>query len=71
MPNNDDLQIERLWTFKDVAIYLHTTRQNIYKLIKEDKFPRIEMGGRIRFRKSDVDAWLEERKVVREDKDAD
>lgn len=70
MPN-DNPQIERLWTFQDVAVYLHTTRQNIYKLIKEDKFPRIEMGGRIRFRKSDVDAWLEERKVIREDKDAD
>lgn len=46
-------------TVPEVADYLNVTRQAIYQWRHKGGGPRsIKVGQRVRFRRSDVDAWL-------------
>lgn len=59
---------DRLMTLKEVAEYLHLTERTLYKWAQEGKIPASKLGSAWRFRKSDVDEWVEERKNVRQGK---
>ena len=52
-----------LWTVKELAKYLNYTDRTIYSLIKEAGLPVIEIRGRFRFRKSEIDKWLESQRA--------
>lgn len=59
---------EPLLTVQDVAALAGIAPQTIYKYRSEspEKAPRaINIGRRVRFRRSDVDAWLESLAEVR------
>jgi excisionase family DNA binding protein len=50
----------RLWTLNETAEYLSKQPQTLYKMIEEGRAPRsYKVGGTRRFKKADVDAWLE------------
>lgn len=52
---------DRLLTVEELAEYLSIPRQSVYILRHRRKAPpAIKFGGMVRFRKSAVDAWLEE-----------
>jgi excisionase family DNA binding protein len=44
------------------ADYLKISRSSIYHLSREGKIPRIKIGSRLVFQKTDLDKWLESKK---------
>lgn len=47
-----------LMTTDELAEYLRVDRITIYRYLKEGKIPALRIGGRWRFRRSDIDEWL-------------
>ena len=48
-----------LMTVTEIADYLSLSRQAIYVLAQNDEIPAFKLGASWRFRKSDIDTWLE------------
>jgi excisionase family DNA binding protein len=46
-------------TTDEVLRYLQVNLRTIYRLIKSEKIPAVRVGRQWRFRKRDIDAWLE------------
>ncbi len=52
---------EGVWTTDEVARYLHVPVGAIYKMTARGasvRIPHVRLGGRLRFRRSDIDRWL-------------
>ena len=49
---------ESLITVKEVADYLKLKEQTVYLLARQNKIPSLKVGGSLRFKKSQIDAWL-------------
>lgn len=49
----------RLLTINDVAELLAISRDSVYRLVRAGKLPSLRVGARIRFRATEVDAYLE------------
>jgi excisionase family DNA binding protein len=50
-----------LWEVADVATYLRVPVNSIYKMTARKaavRIPHIRLGGRLRFRRADVERWL-------------
>lgn len=47
-------------TIDQVADYLHLHKQVVYRHVKRGNIPASRIGATIRFKKSVIDAWLEE-----------
>ena len=50
-----------LWDIADVSAYLRVPPSSIYKMTARKaavRIPHIRIGGKLRFRQSDVDQWL-------------
>lgn len=55
---------ETIMTLEDVAKYLKMSMSTIYKVSLKPDFPRMEVTTfGVRVRKSDLDKWLESKKV--------
>lgn len=50
---------ESFLTTEEVLEYLQVNLRTVYRLIKAGKIPAVRVGRQWRFRKSDIDAWLE------------
>ena len=50
---------EGFLTTEEVLEYLQVNLRTVYRLIKAGKIPAIRVGRQWRFRKRDIDAWLE------------
>src|SRR5512147_3037498 len=50
---------ESFLTTDEVLEYLQLNLRTIYRLIKAGKIPAVRVGRQWRFRKRDIDAWLE------------
>jgi excisionase family DNA binding protein len=46
-------------TTEEVLEYLHVNLRTVYRLIKAGKIPAVRVGRQWRFRKRDIDGWLE------------
>jgi excisionase family DNA binding protein len=46
-------------TTEEVLDYLQVNLRTVYRLIKAGKIPAVRVGRQWRFRKTDIDAWLE------------
>ena len=57
---------EEILTIKDVAIYLKLAEKTAYKLAAEGKLPGFKVGGSWRFKQSDIDAWIEAKKLSKQ-----
>ena len=50
-----------LWDITDVSAYLQVPVSSVYKMTARKaivRIPHIRIGGKLRFRQSDVDQWL-------------
>lgn len=47
---------------KGVSEYLTLKASSIYSLVEEKKIPHYRIGKQIRFKKSDIDEWMEQQK---------
>jgi excisionase family DNA binding protein len=51
-----------LWSIEDVAAYLRVPVNSVYKMTAQKArtpIPHVKIGGRLRFRKADIDRWLD------------
>jgi excisionase family DNA binding protein len=53
------MQDEGFLTTEEVLDYLQVNLRTVYRLIKAGKIPAVRVGRQWRFRKADIDAWLE------------
>ena len=53
---------DTLMTVEEVAKYLKIQESTVYTWARQRKVPAIKIGSFWRFRKEDIDRWLEERK---------
>ncbi len=50
-----------IMTIKEVSAYLKITEKTAYRLTAERKIPGFKVGGAWRFRKQEIDEWIDER----------
>lgn len=48
-----------IMTIKEVAEYLKVKEKTAYKLVAEGKIPGFKVGGSWRFRKREIEDWIE------------
>ena len=63
---NEPAQLDRLLTPREVAAYLHLSENTLYQyraLGIGPHYIKLDAARLIRYRQSDVDAWLEKQKV--------
>jgi excisionase family DNA binding protein len=56
-----------LWKISDVAQYLGIPPNSVYKMTGPKsalRMPHIRIAGKLRFRKADVDQWLDQHMVL-------
>lgn len=54
---------ERLFTRKELMEYLRISHGTLDKLIKTRAIPYIKLERKVLFKKADVEAWLESKRV--------
>jgi excisionase family DNA binding protein len=57
---NEDTR--RVWTISEAAVYLSVPVNSLYKMTGPKarlRVPHIRIAGRLRFRKADLDRWLD------------
>ena len=62
MQNSDQPQA-RLMTLPQVAEYLQMKERTIYQWAKSGKIPSFKLGNVWRFRREEIDIWIEEQKL--------
>ncbi|MAD53149.1 MULTISPECIES: methylation-associated defense system helix-turn-helix domain-containing protein MAD1 [unclassified Idiomarina] len=53
---------DEILTLKEVAEYLKLTEKTAYRLAAEGKLPGFKVGGSWRFKRTDLDTWIESQK---------
>jgi len=48
-----------IMTIREVADYLKLTEKTAYRLVAEGKIPGFKVGGSWRFRRSEIEAWID------------
>ena len=59
--NSDGFQA--FLTTEEVLAYLRITPRTIYRLIRSGELPALRIGRQWRFRRTDLDAWLERQRA--------
>lgn len=54
---------DQILTIKELADYLKLAEKTAYRLAAEGKLPGFKVGGSWRFKREDVDCWIEQQKV--------
>ena len=54
---------DEILTLKEVAEYLKLADKTAYRLAAEGKLPGFKVGGSWRFKKEDIEAWIEDQKT--------
>ena len=52
-------ELEAFLTTEEVLSYLKITPRTIYRLIRSGELPAVRIGRQWRFRRADLDQWLE------------
>ena len=55
--------VDQILTLKEVAAYLKLAEKTAYRLASEGKLPGFKVGGSWRFKREDLEAWIETQKV--------
>ncbi|WP_394204163.1 helix-turn-helix domain-containing protein [Shewanella waksmanii] len=53
---------DEILTIQEVAKYLKLNEKTAYRLTSEGKLPGFKVGGSWRFKRSDLEKWIEEQK---------
>lgn len=56
--------MSEILTIKQVSDFLKVNERTIYKLAKCGEIPSFKVGGQWRFKKIDIDSWIEKKKVT-------
>ncbi|MES9972514.1 MAG: helix-turn-helix domain-containing protein [Candidatus Thiodiazotropha sp.] len=55
---------DQILTLKEVAAYLKLAEKTAYKLAADGKLPGFKVGGSWRFKREDVENWIDEQKMI-------
>jgi len=47
------------WTVRQVAEYLSVNERTVYRMAERGELPAFKVGDTWRFRREDIDAWIE------------
>lgn len=61
---------EAFLTTEEVLAYLQVNLRTVYRLIDAGQLPAVRVGRQWRFRRRDIDAWLDQQRPVAADVDA-
>ena len=50
---------DQIMTVKDVAVYLKLNERTVYRMATAAKIPAFKIGTSWRFKKEELDAWIE------------
>lgn len=50
--------------YEQTSVYLNLSTTTLRRYVMEKLIPHHKVGGRVLFSPSDIDAWMEERKVA-------
>ena len=53
---------DEILTLQEVAEYLKLAEKTAYRLAAEGKLPGFKVGGSWRFKESDIEKWIEDKK---------
>ncbi|MCL1051881.1 helix-turn-helix domain-containing protein [Shewanella abyssi] len=53
---------EQILTLKELAAYFKLTEKTAYRLASEGKLPGFKVGGSWRFKREDLEQWIEKKK---------
>ena len=51
---------EEIMTLEETAKYLKIGKSTLYKMAREGKIPAVKIANQWRFRKEDINKWLQE-----------
>lgn len=54
---------DSILTIKELSLYLKLAEKTAYRLASDGKIPGFKVGGAWRFRKLDIDQWIEDKKT--------
>ena len=55
---------DEILTIREVAVLLKINEKTAYKLASEGKIPGFKVGGSWRFRRSDLDRWIDQQRTA-------
>ena len=58
--------LDRTWSTDEAALFLGCTRGTLQVWVSKRRVPFVKVGRLTRFRKRDLDAWLDSRTVLAE-----
>lgn len=61
---NNELLLSEYLKIEDMAAYLSIRRKTLYAMVESGDIPHYRIGRLIRFRKEDVDCWMEKKRVA-------
>jgi len=53
-------RFSEIMTLEETAKYLKIGKSTLYKMAREGKIPAVKIANQWRFRKEDIDKWLQE-----------
>ncbi|TOD30839.1 DNA-binding protein [Vibrio parahaemolyticus] len=62
---------DQILTLKEVAAYLKLAEKTAYRLASEGKLPGFKVGGSWRFKRTDLEVWIEAQKAYSGDANSD
>ena len=65
-PMTNDPKPDEILTLKEVAAYLKLAERTVYLYSQTGRLPGIKIGSAWRFRRADIDQWLEEQRRITE-----
>jgi excisionase family DNA binding protein len=63
--------MDNLMTLAEVAAYLRLSKDTVYRMASGGRLPASKVGSQWRFRKGDVDQWLDKNKNVSQDENVE
>lgn len=57
------MDIDQIITVKELAEYLKIAEKTAYRFALEGRIPAFKIGGSWRFRKGEIDRWIEEQEL--------
>jgi len=60
--------VQTLLTIDEVADFLRLSKDTVYRMVQSGKMPAAKVGTQWRFRRDEVESWLERNKNIKHDK---
>ncbi|HEB73776.1 DNA-binding protein [Methanosarcinales archaeon] len=57
--------MEELFTLEELAKYLKISKPTLYKMVEKGKIPALKIANQWRFKKDDINRWLEKQRKSR------